>query len=86
MHVLVNLEDASSSGVRVGEKHVDVDTSMRIVVVENLFFSVMMYILWNQNVLDAGTNVLLHNLKLLWRLNSLKYSLASSRVRWLNGE
>jgi len=47
MRILVNLEDASSSGVRVDKTRVDVDTSMRIMVVENLLFSVMMYTLWN---------------------------------------
>jgi hypothetical protein len=49
----VNLGDVNSSGVRVDKKHVDVDTSMRILVVENLLFSVMMYTLWNYNVLDG---------------------------------
>jgi len=36
MRILANLAYVNSSGVQVDKKHVDVDTSMRILVVENL--------------------------------------------------
>jgi hypothetical protein len=75
----------NSSGVRVDKKHVVVDTSMRILWRISFLFGDDVYSL-ELECTRWGTNVLLHNLKLLWRLNLIKYSLSSCRVRWLNGE
>jgi hypothetical protein len=36
MRILVNLGGVNSSGVRVVKKHMDIDTSMQILVVEYL--------------------------------------------------
>jgi hypothetical protein len=44
--ILMSLGGVDSSGIRVGNDCLDVDTSMRILIVENLFWLVK-YAVWN---------------------------------------
>jgi hypothetical protein len=44
------------------------------------------YTFISEHTRKVHINKVSYNLRLSWRLNSIKYSRASNRVSWLNGE